>query len=541
MANTIGPYVGEKFKCFKKLDLNDNRISEATCEHVSSIFSVGENDRIEIVLDEQDEESDYETDGDDIDLESISKIVAEIYSPRSSPQSSTPAASMTNLQSSSEPLREKIVSYYKNIDSSKLGTIDVLLEKYKGREDELLLDIQKKYSIPNQTSDQIQNNQRNRPRIVQSLCTEDSTKEDRVPLGVAANFDINDTKNLRTQLINYFSMHDPEKKVSVDILLEKFYGNEPKLVNLLKKKHTLNMDKRTSLLPLREQLIAFFTKFNPEKVETVDILLEKNNRSTDELMRKLKSKYKVTYHKKPQPAKKTILTSLRQQLVSFFTQFNQEKLETVDILLEKNIMSEEELMQKLKSKYGVSKSAVRHEKPTTCVFSDKVGIFDLGKTNEDETVSLEEIHNRISRMRVADDLDIGIINLCGKSLDPDAMEVLADMLSRMDNIHTAQLRNMTHGRDPAVGEGAKSCEILISAMESKHLRSIDISSNMLGASAGKVWGPLLNAHPEVEALLLEADHKFRHGYKADACNDLLENFLPAEFAKAYCVKSCRSR
>ena len=36
----------------------------------------------EIVLDEQDE-SDYETDGDDIDLESISKIVAETYSPSS--------------------------------------------------------------------------------------------------------------------------------------------------------------------------------------------------------------------------------------------------------------------------------------------------------------------------------------------------------------------------------------------------------------------------------------------------------------------------
>ena len=66
-----------------KLDLNDNRISEATCEHVSSIFSVGKSDGIEIVLDEQDEESDYETDGDDIDLESISKIVAETYSPKS--------------------------------------------------------------------------------------------------------------------------------------------------------------------------------------------------------------------------------------------------------------------------------------------------------------------------------------------------------------------------------------------------------------------------------------------------------------------------
>ena len=97
-------------------------------------------------------------------------------------------------------------------------------------------------------------------------------------------------------------------------------------------------------------------------------------------------------------------------------------------------------MQKLKSKYGVLKSSVR---PTTCVFSDKMGIFDLGKSEGDETLSLEEIHNRISRMRVVDDLDIGIINLNGKSLDPDAMEVLADMLSRMDNIHTAQLRNIT--------------------------------------------------------------------------------------------------
>ena len=94
------------------------------------------------------------------------------------------------------------------------------------------------------------------------------------------------------------------------------------------------MDKRTSLLPLREQLIAFFTKFNPEKAETVDILLEKNTRSADELMRKLKSKYKLTNHK-PATSEKTTSTSLRQQLISFFTQFNQEKLETVDILLEK--------------------------------------------------------------------------------------------------------------------------------------------------------------------------------------------------------------
>ena len=119
------------------------------------------------------------------------------------------------------------------------------------------------------------------------------------------------------------------------------------------------------------------------------------------------------------------------------------------------------------------------------------------------------------------------------------MDVLAGKVIEMENLHTAQLRNMTHGRDPAEGLGAKACSILISALTSKKLRSLDISSNMLGAAAGEIWGPLLTSQPYVEELIFEADHRFRHGYKGDACNDLLKNFEPKNLKKL--VVDIRSR
>ena len=78
--------------------------------------------------------------------------------------------------------------------------------------------------------------------------------------------------------------------------------------------------------------------------------------------------------------------------------------------------------------------------------------------------------------------------------------------------------------------------VLNKALTSKKLRSLDISSNMLGAAAGEIWGSLLTSQPYVEELIFEADHRFRHGYKRDACNDLLKNFEPKNLKKLVVVK-----
>ena len=232
----------------------------------------------------------------------------------------------------------------------------------------------------------------------------------------------------------------------------------------------------------------------------------------------------------------TTTTTLRVQLFNFFKKHNPRNLETVDILLEKNDLSADELMSKLKSKYGINSNKNVMDNAPMENFSTKTLVFDLGNEGQDETITLDMIHERLQVHSQTNLSEIGSIVFNDKSFDVDAMDVLASKVTEMENLHTAQLRNMTHGRDPAEGLGAKACSILISALTSKKLRSLDISSNMLGAAAGEIWGSLLTSQPYVEELIFEADHRFRHGYKGDACNDLLKNFEPKNLKKLVVVK-----
>ena len=142
-------------------------------------------------------------------------------------------------------------------------------------------------------------------------------------------------------------------------------------------------------------------------------------------------------------------------------------------------------MSKLKSKYGINSNKNVMDNAPMENFSTKTLVFDLGNEGQDETITLDMIHERLQVHSQTNLSEIGSIVFNDKSFDVDAMDVLASKVTEMENLHTAQLRNMTHGRDPAEGLGAKACSILISALTSKKLRSLDISSNMLGQQPGK--------------------------------------------------------
>ena len=101
LANELGSSIGNKHRNFKLLNLKDNKISDSACKMVQAKMSTAE-----ISIEDQMEESDYESDGDDIDLKSVSKTIAEIYSPKSSPKAvveeiATPFLSFGNSSSSS--------------------------------------------------------------------------------------------------------------------------------------------------------------------------------------------------------------------------------------------------------------------------------------------------------------------------------------------------------------------------------------------------------------------------------------------------------
>ena len=148
----------------------------------------------EISMEDQMEESDYESDGDDIDLKSVSKTIAEIYSPKSSPKAvveeiATPFLSFENSSSSSNggkslnidsndlSFRQKLHKYYNKVEPGKLHSMDILLEKYNGKQTKLVMDIESKYKVTFNSKSLLGNGgtnnnnigRGNRPRIVQSL------------------------------------------------------------------------------------------------------------------------------------------------------------------------------------------------------------------------------------------------------------------------------------------------------------------------------------------------------------------------------------
>ena len=115
-------------------------------------------------------------------------------------------------------------------------------------------------------------------------------------------------------------------------------------------------------------------------------------------------------------------------------------------------------------------------------------VFDLGNEGQDETITLDMIHERLQVHSQTNLSEIGSIVFNDKSFDVDAMDVLASKVTEMENLHTAQLRNMTHGRDPAEGLGAKACSILISALTSKNYDHL-ISVQICWGQQPEIWGP----------------------------------------------------
>ena len=503
LANELGSSIGNKHRNFKLLNLKDNKISDSACKMVQAKMSTAE-----ISMEDQMEESDYESDGDDIDLKSVSKTIAEIYSPKSSPKAvveeiATPFLSFGNSSSSSNggkslnidsndlSFRQKLYKYYNKVEPRKLHSMDILLEKYNGKQTKLVMDLESKYKVTFNSKSLLGNGgtnnnnigRGNRPRIVQSL--EEGMYEE-------------------------VKKEPPQQEESVNLVF------------------------------FRKQLLHFYKRYAPEKMNSIDILLAKFKRNEKQLIKTLEKKYNVNFARDkeapPVTTMTTTTTTLRVQLFNFFKKHNPRNLETVDILLEKNDLSADELMSKLKSKYGINSNKNVMDNAPMENFSTKTLVFDLGNEGQDETITLDMIHERLQVHSQTNLSEIGSIVFNDKSFDVDAMDVLASKVTEMENLHTAQLRNMTHGRDPAEGLGAKACSILISALTSKKLRSLDISSNMLGAAAGEIWGPLLTSQPYVEELIFEADHRFRHGYKGDACNDLLKNFEPKNLKKLVVVK-----
>jgi hypothetical protein len=139
-------------------------------------------------------------------------------------------------------------------------------------------------------------------------------------VGIFADDSEEFNEDLRPKLVAFFRKHNPSKLASIDDALAK-YGNDVKALNakLVEKYHAdLDSDKlrataapkprprrpaeeRANPPPLRERLHAFFSKYNPPKLSSIDEALARHGADEAGLNAKLREKYGADLDSLPPP------------------------------------------------------------------------------------------------------------------------------------------------------------------------------------------------------------------------------------------------
>ena len=140
--------------------------------------------------------------------------------------------------------KSKLTDIYRIHNPEKVAEIDNLLEKYKGREGDLVRAVSAKY----------------KPRATSSNASQDSFK---------------------SKLTEFYRRHNPSRIAKADELARKYKGNEATLLATLEAKYH----------PKRSELVSLYTKYNPGKVNDVDQLLIKYKGREDKLIQQIKAKY----------------------------------------------------------------------------------------------------------------------------------------------------------------------------------------------------------------------------------------------------------
>ena len=289
------------------------------------------------------------------------------------------------------------------------------------------------------------------------------------------------SQSLRLKLWDLFSSKAPSKLATLDLLLEKYSGNESGLMKLLEEKYKLpvttmakylpsisTLQRKDDILPIqpqaavqgslrydddsfRSRLLSFYERHAPQKKQQVDLILakypdEKHRRS---LVKQLEHKYSVAFEM-------TLGPSLRDKVVDLLGRFCPEKIDTVDLLLEKCRGDEAVVLSLIQEKHALKKAenATSEDKPVS--FSVLSQEFNIRQGEKMEFETFDEAGMMRARLEACisspqDFNTYGILRLNNKSIHPDAMTELALTIAKMHRLHTVDLTCITHDRDPAEG------------------------------------------------------------------------------------------
>ena len=170
----------------------------------------------------------------------------------------------------------------------------------------------------------------------------------------------------RTRLVAFYQKYAPEKVKRVDDALQAYQGDEEAMFAELVRKYgpepapplptasprSMNAPTAAAWPNARARLIGFFTRYCPDKLSTVDSILNAYAKDEAELFRRLTAEYG------PEPSPGDPLAQVqpavmpRDRLIAFYGHYCPEKVSTVDRVLEAYKGDEEALFGELVAKYG---------------------------------------------------------------------------------------------------------------------------------------------------------------------------------------------
>ncbi|KAJ9440349.1 hypothetical protein DIPPA_60682 [Diplonema papillatum] len=161
----------------------------------------------------------------------------------------------------------------------------------------------------------------------------------------------------KARFVNMYAMYCPEKISTVDALLERVAGNEGAAVTQLVAKYGAEPAVASSSgvpqqrqLTHQERVIALFKKYCPDKLERANDLLVKHKGNEENLIASLVTKLGP---EPPPPSGATKAPKTwRERLEAFYKHYNPEKLHTVEALLSRHKGREADVLESLIAKYG---------------------------------------------------------------------------------------------------------------------------------------------------------------------------------------------
>ena len=255
-----------------------------------------------------------------------------------------------SVSSGSKDFKARLTAFYEKYNPAKVKSVEKTLEAYAGREEEMFEALVAKYG-PEPVSNSLD----------QQTGTAESGSTQATGLRTSG------ATNYKGRLTAFYEKYNPAKVQSVDKTLESYAGREEEMFEALVAKYGPEPTSSSQSVSsdYKARLTAFYEKYNPGKVSSVDKTLQAYGGREEEMFAALVSKYGPEPQVPSQPVERKTTTTpsnkgmdYKGRLTAFYEKYNPAKVSSVDKTLEAYAGREEEMFQALVAKYGPEPAAI---------------------------------------------------------------------------------------------------------------------------------------------------------------------------------------